>query len=236
MAIGPVLTRYTEWRSILQYTGIAISATGILLSAFATKAWHLIPTAGIMQPVGSAMLYVPLTALLFQWFSKKRGLANGILYAGTGTGGAVLPPVMRVLLARFSYKASVIALAVAYGVLSSIALFFIRERIPVVRASSMAERPRRRKIPLDFLRRSPFYAFAATVSATSLGVFLPGIYLPTYGLDIGLSQSTGTILLVVMNSKSRQAVNASILMAAAQSQASAASLLWASQVIAFPSK
>ena len=105
---------------------------------------------------------------------------------------------MRVLLARYSYRTAAIILSLVNLLGGLGAVFFMRDRTPRPIAGS---RPLRAAIPLDFLRRSPFWAFLATVGVTGLGVFLPALWLPTYGQDIGLSQSTSTVLLVVMNSK-----------------------------------
>ena len=49
--------------------------------------------------------------------------------------------------------------------------------------------------------RSSFWSYAATITITSLGGFLPSIYLPTYAADLGLSRSTGTLLIILMNGK-----------------------------------
>lgn len=82
-----------------------------------------------------------------------------------------------------------------------IAIYFIRERIPVAKfGRRVGDQPERRKIPYKtFLGRSAFWSYGATIAVTSLGGFLPTIYLPTYATDLGLSKNTGTLLLILMN-------------------------------------
>lgn len=190
----------------MQYIGQAISTLGILLSGFATQPWHLIPTAGIMYPIGASAVYLPATTLLFEWFARKRGLANGLMYSGTGLGGAILPLVIQALLAKYSYKAAVVSLALGCGLLAFVSIYFIKERVPIPRYSRTAVR-RRNKIPLNFIRSAAFWAFASTVALTSFSAFLPAIYVPTYAVDIGLSKETGTLMLVVMNCQCYHVLN-----------------------------
>lgn len=40
----------------MQYAGLVVSVIGIIGSAFATKPWHLIVTAGIFYPLGGGEL------------------------------------------------------------------------------------------------------------------------------------------------------------------------------------
>jgi hypothetical protein len=76
----------------------------------------------------AAICYLPAATLLFEWFQARRGLASGVMYAGTGEhrsyleicplftfstgiGGTVFPFAMRALLDKFGYKLALIILA-----------------------------------------------------------------------------------------------------------------------------
>lgn len=107
---GPISARYRAQRLYLQYGGLAAAVLGIMLAGFAKEPWHLIVTAGILYPSGATVMWMPIATLTFEWFAKKRGLATGILFAGTGVGGAIFPIVMQTLLDNFSYKAASISL------------------------------------------------------------------------------------------------------------------------------
>lgn len=66
-----------------------------------------------------------------QYFNRKRGLANGIVFAGGGLGGAVTSYVLDILIHR-------VGLAWTYRILGFVTLltglpaaWFIRERVPI---------------------------------------------------------------------------------------------------------
>ena len=84
--IGPLLARYPQHRAAMQYLGLALSVSGIIAAAFATKPWHLVLFAGIMYPIGACTYYMPAATLLFTWWQRRRGFAAGIMYSGTGVG------------------------------------------------------------------------------------------------------------------------------------------------------
>ncbi|KAG4259825.1 major facilitator superfamily transporter [Fusarium proliferatum] len=74
---GVHLTDYVSSKSI-----------GYVTAPFASKTWHLYLTQGALVGSGIGFIVVPSTAVLSQWFSKRRSMANGISSAGSGVGGA----------------------------------------------------------------------------------------------------------------------------------------------------
>lgn len=55
--------------------------------SFRVQVWQLIPLQGVGFGIGGGLLYVPVIKLLSEWFSERRGLAGGIIFAGGGVGG-----------------------------------------------------------------------------------------------------------------------------------------------------
>lgn len=55
--------------------------------------WQLILLQGVGVGFGGGLLYMPVIKLLPEWFSERRGLAGGIIFAGTGVGGRLLPNI-----------------------------------------------------------------------------------------------------------------------------------------------
>lgn len=71
--------------------GVSLVALGEILSGFATRSiGALFFTAGVIMGVGVSLCFLVTAVTPAQYFSKKRGLANSIVYAGGGLGGTVI--------------------------------------------------------------------------------------------------------------------------------------------------
>ena len=51
---------------------------------------------GVALGISGGLLYVPIVKLTPEWFSERRGLASGIIYAGIGVGGEPFPEAREV--------------------------------------------------------------------------------------------------------------------------------------------
>ncbi len=74
--------------------GAILLSLGLTLSGFADKPWHFYLSFGVLTGVGlSFMGAVPFTAVLRNWFEKKRGLAFSFLFFGVGGSFACYPGI-----------------------------------------------------------------------------------------------------------------------------------------------
>ncbi|EXL41268.1 hypothetical protein FOCG_16084 [Fusarium oxysporum f. sp. radicis-lycopersici 26381] len=67
--------------------GCFLQSIGYVTAPFASRAQHLYLTQGALVGSGIGFVIVPSTAVLSQWFSKRRSIANGISSAGSGVRG-----------------------------------------------------------------------------------------------------------------------------------------------------
>lgn len=115
------------------------------------------------------MLYSPATAYMFEWWRARRGLSSGIMFAGTGAGGLIMPIISAQLLQQFGRRVTLIAIAVAYTALLGALLPSIRPRLPCTK------QPR---LKWWYLSSGTFWLLWCGVLFQGLAAFMPGTYLP----------------------------------------------------------
>jgi MFS family permease len=92
-----VFLAFQRWPKFLHRSliiGLPIVVLAVFLSSFATAPWHLILTQGILYAVGGNLLYYPIYVFIDEWFVRRKGLAYGVMWAGSGCGGLVGPLIL----------------------------------------------------------------------------------------------------------------------------------------------
>lgn len=196
--IGPFFTSFPQYSKHMQVFGLAVSSIALISSAFVTTPVQLVITIGVLFPFAGPT-YIPCATLLYEWFSERRGLATGIMFAGTGVGGTVFPFVVKALLTKFGYKATMISLGISFGLLNGIALCFIRRRIPLGRVGPRRAKP---KVDWSFFRSPPVWIAIAIILCTAMGNFIPSLWIPSYAETVRATKPDGTALLAIMNAAS----------------------------------
>lgn len=93
--------------------GAFIVGCGLALCSLATTQWHFYLFYGIMGAAGLSLVgWTPLSAIVSNWFVKRRGLAFGILAAGFG-GSLVFASVAQFLISTFGWQTAYVVIGLS---------------------------------------------------------------------------------------------------------------------------
>ncbi|KAM0263155.1 hypothetical protein ACHAQJ_001310 [Trichoderma viride] len=171
--------------------GIFLMGLSEILSSFTVKNLAgLFITASVVLGVGLSLCFMACSATPAQYFSKKRGLANGIVFAGGGLGGAVTSIALDAIIQRLGTAWAFRILGLVTLATGLPAAWLVKERSPVKSVGFIEWR----------LFRDPEFViiFAAGAIAT-FPLLVPAFFIPLYSKTIGLSSSTGAGLLAGFN-------------------------------------
>lgn len=193
LALFPAYKAWPKFASITKWAGIPLMATGLIGASFAQKVGHLILTQGAVYAVGGTLIYYPTLMYIDEWFIQRKGMAYGIMWAGTGVGGLTIPFVLNALLSRYGFRTTLRIWGICLMILAMPLVYFLRPRLPI---SAASQSPR---YGLSFIKSSAFWVLQAGLVMESLGYFIPSIYLPLFARSLGLSPSIGTLLVALLN-------------------------------------
>ncbi|KAI0378267.1 MFS transporter, MCP family, solute carrier family 16, member 6 [Hypomontagnella monticulosa] len=108
--------------------GVVLFPAAFIGASFATRAWHLYLLQGMCIGIAIGLIYIPSTAIIPQWFLKKRSLANGICAAGSGIGGLIICFATQGMLANLGLPWSLRITAIVVFLVNSAATLLVRSR------------------------------------------------------------------------------------------------------------
>ena len=107
--------------------GAGLLGLGLLLSSRVQTLPQLIITYGIIVGLGITILGLgPQASVISRWFLRRRGMAIGLAFAGTGVGAMVLIPVTAVLVSAIGWRGAYIALAILALAMIPAIVYFLR--------------------------------------------------------------------------------------------------------------
>ncbi|KAJ5688751.1 hypothetical protein N7462_003143 [Penicillium macrosclerotiorum] len=192
-----VFAAYRQWPHYQRVgcaAGVTLMCLALGLSSLSTNVNHLIITQGIFYALGGSVAYSPCILLMEDWFDKRKGLAFGVMWAGTGLGGVILPIVMERLLDEYGFRTALRAFAIALFILTAPLVYFVKPRVPVAKNRASPPPPN-----LRFILTSTFALFEICNIVEALGFFLPSLYLPTYAGMIGASSNLQALTVILFN-------------------------------------
>lgn len=115
--LGYLLDRFGARK--LFVAGSAILGVGLILSGTTRSLLEMMIYYGIIASIGLAALSLGIhSVVLSRWFVRKRGLAIGLAFAGTGLGTMIFSPLVEQFIASYGWRAT-------YWILGAIVLVLL---------------------------------------------------------------------------------------------------------------
>ncbi|EXJ96412.1 hypothetical protein A1O1_01538 [Capronia coronata CBS 617.96] len=180
----------------LLLTGSVVHIFGIMMASLATKYYQLLLAQGLCSAIGVSAIFQPSFTCVLGWFTRKRGLAFGILFTGSSVGGVVFPIMISRLIREVGYGWAMRISAFLMLFLLIIANLTVQPYHPPQPQKITAAQLRKPFTELDFL------LITAGSFCFSFGFFVPINYLPVQALDAGMDPSLTPYLLPILNAGS----------------------------------
>ncbi|TCD66437.1 hypothetical protein EIP91_001373 [Steccherinum ochraceum] len=191
--------RYPELLNPMMWVGLALATLSLLVSSFVSSVELLILLQGVGLGIGSGMLYWPTMFLIPDWFVRRRGLAGGIIFAGSGIGGFVFPFIVNGLLEAVQFRWTLRIWAAIMAVFGGLAIFGIRRRIPVTKYRPGQPRPQFIPRNMQFLKSPIFWYFSLAYLFQAMSYFPVSLYIAVFTAMLSTPLSA-TIVLSLFNS------------------------------------
>lgn len=122
-----LINRYGVKRMVL--ASLTVVSSGLLLSLAMREVWHLILLWGFVVGFGTGLTAMVLGATVAtRWFTRRRGLAVGLLTASSATGQLVFMPLLSMLTQQVGWRAALALLCVLLAVAALAVLALMRDR------------------------------------------------------------------------------------------------------------
>ncbi|ETS83598.1 hypothetical protein PFICI_05474 [Pestalotiopsis fici W106-1] len=177
----------------LMSLGSILYLAGFFLLAQCREYWHFMMCYGVAAGIGCALLSTVAMAIIPHWFTRRSGLANGVMMMGGSTGGVMFPQIIRILYENLGWSSCIRILSSILAVLIAIGNICIRARTT-----------KRIKVEIDFRAFiGPKVAYVLLGIALFDFVLFGALgLLPTYSAYLGYGTSTGYNIVTAMNASS----------------------------------
>ncbi|MYE00529.1 MAG: MFS transporter [Alphaproteobacteria bacterium] len=175
LVLGRIADRFGA-RPAVVYGALAMAAGCFALAAFEAgffrARWQLFAIFALMGSAYPGLAAMAVSAALVPWFKRRLGLALGIALTGASAGGAVMPPLMEWLSARYGFGPAMTGIGATLVLcVLPVALFLVRP--PVAREAARELGPAAAPAARD--KRSPArilgdFRFWLILSACSLSL------------------------------------------------------------------
>ncbi|KAI9026686.1 major facilitator superfamily domain-containing protein [Hyaloraphidium curvatum] len=179
--VGPLADRFPP--AALACLGGLLCSGSLLAASFASQLWQMY-LASALNGLGGSLLFVPGTVATNQWFSRRRGLAMGIVSSGTGIGTLMVTPISQACINAAGWRFALRILAAIIAGWMCPAALLLRRRVAAV--------PRKGPlITFVYFRNWTFSLVFSSIAIIMFVFFLVQAYVPLMLYDGGYPNSVG---------------------------------------------
>lgn len=170
----------------LLWSGLSLVVAGQLATSFCVRFWQVVLAQGVCIGLGCGLVFGPCSAVIAQYFSRRRALASGVVSMGSPVAGIVLPIVFSALQPRVGAAWATRVIALILLAISAVPLAFLRARLP----PTQQEKQQRRRIIIDpaAFRDLPFMTFVIGGFFAFVALYIPFFYIELFAVDRGLAR------------------------------------------------
>ena len=172
--------------------GTVLVFIALLSASFADRIWQLFLSQGVCFGIGMGFLYIPATAVLPQWFSKRRSLAVGVASSGAGLGGVAYNLIAGIAARKLGLNWTYRLLAFCSLAVNGVCAALVRDRNKMVK-------PKQNYLDWREFGHIEVVLVIVWGFLSELGYIVLLYSLPHYATTIGLTQSQGSVVGAVLN-------------------------------------
>ncbi|KAI5983072.1 MFS general substrate transporter [Pisolithus albus] len=176
-----------------------IASCGLIVCTFLTaeckQYWQFFLAQGLFTGLFSGILYGQAISVVSHWFSKKKGMALGIVSIGSSLGGVLFPIAGQNLIPIVGFKWTVRIFGFTMLVALGITNLAIDRRLPPVNAKGGL-------LNLPAFRNPAYTIYCISGITCSFGLYTMLTYLPVSATAVGMSDSFSFYLVAISNGAS----------------------------------
>ena len=174
------------------YAGVLLQLLGVFMTSLSTRYWQLFLAQGVCTGLGSGLQFCPVMGLVATYFSGRRVFALAFCLAGSGTGGMLLPGLVKALMPTIGFGWTVRVLGFVMLATSIPATLLLQTRLPPRRAGPLVE--------WVAFKEPTYVLFCLGMFLNFWGLYFAFYYVGAFGRsELGLTYSDSTNLIIVTN-------------------------------------
>src|SRR5215470_6754780 len=185
----------TRWTVLC---GALMIGVGLSISTIGTP-WALWIGHGLfMGLIGLGGINAPMYIYVSRWFDRRRGSALALISSGSYLAGALWPPLFERAIAGFGWRQTMLCYAVAeIVVIVPLAAIYFRHPPELLHPATMFEAGRQTRL-FGLPRNVVFAMMCGAGVLCCLPMAMPQGHLVAFCTDLGISRSTGALMLSVL--------------------------------------